>query len=179
MCLLANTGDGPKHRNKSLICLPMKTKGVTIARKLDKLGMRSSDTAQIFLDGVRVPKRNRIGEEGMGFTYQMMQFQEERLWGASACLKAHEYLIDETIAYTRQRKAFGRTHSRQSGRAFQARRTEDRGRIAALAGLSRGRGDDRRRRRDATRHHGQTGRRDNWAANCRAPVCNIGAAWVS
>ena len=109
MCLLANTGDGPKHRNKSLICLPMKSKGVTIARKLDKLGMRSSDTAQIFFDGVRVPKRNRIGEEGMGFTYQMMQFQEERLWAAASCLKGHEFLIEETIAYTRQRKAFGRS----------------------------------------------------------------------
>ena len=49
MCLLANTGDGPVHRNKSLICLPMKTKGVEVARKLDKLGMRASDTAQIHL----------------------------------------------------------------------------------------------------------------------------------
>ena len=49
MCLLANTGDGPVHRNKTLICLPMKTKGVEIARKLDKLGMRASDTAQDFL----------------------------------------------------------------------------------------------------------------------------------
>ena len=107
ICLLANTGDGPRHRNKSLICVPMKTKGVTVARKLDKLGMRASDTAQIFFDGVRVPKRNRIGEEGKGFTYQMMQFQEERLWAAAACLKAHEHIIAETIAYARQRKAFG------------------------------------------------------------------------
>jgi citronellyl-CoA dehydrogenase len=107
ICLLANTGDGPRHRNKSLICVPMKTKGVTVARKLDKLGMRASDTAQIFFDGVRVPKRNRIGEEGKGFTYQMMQFQEERLWAAASCLKGHEYIIAETIAYARQRKAFG------------------------------------------------------------------------
>jgi citronellyl-CoA dehydrogenase len=107
ICLLANTGDGPKHRNKSLICVPMKTKGVEVARKLDKMGMRSSDTAQIFFDNVRVPKRNRIGEEGHGFTYQMVQFQEERLWGAAACLKAHEYIIAETIEYTRNRRAFG------------------------------------------------------------------------
>src|SRR5258705_1856613 len=107
ICLLANTGDGPKHRNKSLICVPMKTKGVQVARKLDKTGMRSSDTAQIFFDNVRVPKRNRIGEEGQGFTYQMVQFQEERLWGAAACLKAHEYIIAETIEYTRNRRAFG------------------------------------------------------------------------
>jgi len=109
ICLLANTSDGPVHRNKSLICVPMKTKGVNVARKLDKLGMRSSDTAQIFFEDVRVPKRNRIGEEGQGFTYQMVQFQEERLWGAAACLKAHELTIDETIEYTRNRKAFGKS----------------------------------------------------------------------
>ena len=109
ICLLANTGGGPVHRNKSLICVPMKSKGVTIARKLDKMGMRSSDTAQIFFDNVRVPKRNRIGDEGKGFTYQMIQFQEERLWGAAACLKAHETIIDDTIAYTRDRKAFGQS----------------------------------------------------------------------
>src|SRR5437764_13129095 len=47
ICLLANTGDGPVHRNKSLICVPMKTRGVRIARKLDKLGMRACDTAQM------------------------------------------------------------------------------------------------------------------------------------
>jgi citronellyl-CoA dehydrogenase len=109
ICLLANTSDGPVHKNKSLICVPMKTKGVNVARKLDKLGMRSSDTAQIFFEDVRVPKRNRIGEEGQGFTYQMLQFQEERLWGAAACLKAHEYIINDTIEYTRNRKAFGQS----------------------------------------------------------------------
>jgi len=109
ICLLANTSDGQVHRNKSLICVPMKSKGVTVARKLDKMGMHSSDTAQIFFDNVRVPKRNRIGEEGKGFTYQMVQFQEERLWAAAACLKAHEFIIDETIEYTRNRKAFGQS----------------------------------------------------------------------
>src|SRR6202790_3800603 len=109
ICLLANTGDGPKHRNKSLICVPMKAKGVTVARKLDKLGMRASDTAQIFFEGVRVPKRNCIGDEGKGFVYQMMQFQEERLWGAAACLKAHETIINDTIEYTGNRKAFGQS----------------------------------------------------------------------
>jgi citronellyl-CoA dehydrogenase len=109
ICLLANTSDGQVHRNKSLICVPMKTKGVQVARKLDKMGMRSSDTAQIFFDDVRVPKRNRIGDEGKGFTYQMVQFQEERLWGAAACLKAHETIIAETIEYTGKRKAFGKT----------------------------------------------------------------------
>ncbi len=109
ICLLVNTGEGQAHRNKTLICVPMKTKGVEIARKLDKLGMRSSDTAQIYFDDVRVPKRNRIGEEGQGFTYQMIQFQEERLWGAASVLKGLELVIADTIEYTRNRRAFGRS----------------------------------------------------------------------
>lgn len=57
--------------------------GIQIAKKIDKLGMRSSDTAQIFFEDVRVPCKNLIGEEGKGFTYQMLQFQEERLWGVA------------------------------------------------------------------------------------------------
>ena len=109
MCLLANTGEGPVHRNKSLICLPMKTKGVQIARKLDKLGMRASDTAQIHFDNVRVPQRYLIGEEGMGFTYQMRQFQEERLWAAGAGLMKMERAIRMTIEYTAERQAFGKS----------------------------------------------------------------------
>jgi citronellyl-CoA dehydrogenase len=85
----------------------MKTRGVRVARKLDKLGMRCSDTAQIFFDDVRVPQGNRIGREGEGFTYQMLQFQEERLWSAAAGLIAKERMIADTIAYTSQRTAFG------------------------------------------------------------------------
>jgi citronellyl-CoA dehydrogenase len=109
ICLLANTADGPVHANKSLICVPMKSKGVEVARKLDKMGMHSSDTAQIFFDDVRVPQRNRIGEEGKGFSYQMQQFQEERLWAAASSLIANEKLIQATIDYTRDRKAFGKS----------------------------------------------------------------------
>ena len=86
----------------------MKTKGVEVVKQLDKLGMRSSDTAQIFLDEVKVPVRNLIGQEGMGFVYQMQQFQEERLWGAISAVVGMERLIDQTIEYTRERKVFGR-----------------------------------------------------------------------
>jgi citronellyl-CoA dehydrogenase len=107
MCLLANTGEGNAHRNKSLICVPMKTRGVEVARKLKKAGMNSSDTAQIHLDDVRVPQRYRIGEEGMGFVYQMQQFQEERLWAATGWL-ASARIIQETIDYLRSREAFGK-----------------------------------------------------------------------
>lgn len=109
ICLLANTSDDAVHRNKSMICVPMDTPGVSIARKLKKLGMNSSDTAQVHFDEVRVPQRYRIGEEGMGFVYQMQQFQEERLWAAARALVGFEEAIEETIEYTRDRKAFGQS----------------------------------------------------------------------
>jgi citronellyl-CoA dehydrogenase len=108
MCLLANTGEGESHKNKSLICLPMKTKGVQVVKKLDKLGMRASDTAQIFFDDVKVPARFMVGQEGMGFIYQMKQFQEERLWACAGSLKGAERTINATIEYTRERKIFGK-----------------------------------------------------------------------
>ena len=82
MCLLANTSEGDVHRNKSLICLPMDAKGITVARTLRKLGMHSSDTAEIVFEDVCIPSKYVIGEEGKGFIYQMQQFQRERLWGA-------------------------------------------------------------------------------------------------
>jgi citronellyl-CoA dehydrogenase len=108
MCCLANTSEGSPHRNKSLIIVPMKSKGVSVERKLRKIGMNSSDTAQIHFDDVRVPRRHLIGEEGHGFTYQMLQFQEERLWGAANALKGLDHAVRDTIEYTRSRKIFGR-----------------------------------------------------------------------
>jgi len=107
VCLLANTGDGPAHKNKTLIMVPMDSPGVVRGRKLKKLGMHSSDTAELFFEDVRVPQRNRVGEENAGFIYQMQQFQEERLWAAASSLKAMETVMDETIDYTRNRQAFG------------------------------------------------------------------------
>ena len=107
-CLLANTSDGPVHKNKSLIVVPMDAAGIT-RQKIRKIGMDSSDTAQIFFDNVRVPAKNLIGQEGMGFTFQMLQFQEERLYGAAGSLHSLDRLIDQTIEYTRGRQAFGKS----------------------------------------------------------------------
>jgi citronellyl-CoA dehydrogenase len=109
ICLLANTSDGAAHKNKSLIIVPTDLPGISFSDRLDKLGMRSSDTAQVFFDNLRVPQRHRIGEEGMGFQYQMMQFQEERLFAAAGNLKTMECCINDTIEYTRERKAFGQS----------------------------------------------------------------------
>ncbi len=109
ICLLANTSEGQVHKNKSLIVVPTNTPGITFSERLDKLGARASDTAQIFFDDVRVPQRHRIGEEGQGFIYQMQQFQEERLWCVLSALRAFENCIDKTIEYARDRQIFGQS----------------------------------------------------------------------
>lgn len=109
-CLLVNTSDpndgGGVHSNKSLIMVPMDAPGIT-RQKIHKIGMNSSDTAQLFFEDVRVPARNIVGQEGMGFGMQMMQFQEERLWAAANGLPSLDRMIDETIEYCRQRETFG------------------------------------------------------------------------
>jgi len=106
-CLLVNTSDDNPHRNKSLIIVPADLPGISVGEKLKKMGCRSSETASVFFDDVRVPQRYLIGEEGRGFGYQMEQFQEERIFGGVGALKRLEYCIQETIDYTRERKAFG------------------------------------------------------------------------
>jgi citronellyl-CoA dehydrogenase len=109
MCMLVNTGDGPAHKNKSLVIVPMDSPGIEKAKKIRKIGMHSSDTGLIYFDNVRVPQRNRIGEEGQGFVYQMQQFQEERLWCAASSLEPMEACIADTIEWAQQRKLFGGT----------------------------------------------------------------------
>ncbi|WP_436863517.1 acyl-CoA dehydrogenase family protein [Acinetobacter haemolyticus] len=108
-CLLANTSDGKPHKNKSLIIVPSKTKGISFSEPLHKLGMHTTNTAQIFFDDVRVPQSYLIGKEGAGFTMQMMQFQEERLWICANALGALDICLEKTIQYTHERKAFGKS----------------------------------------------------------------------
>jgi len=87
--------------------VPTKSKGVS-RTKIHKIGMHCSDTAQIFLEDVRVPAKNIIGQEGQGFIYQMMQFQDERLGAALNILPTLDKAISDTIDYTRQRHTFGK-----------------------------------------------------------------------
>ena len=109
-CVLANTSDSEDgknvHRNKSLIIVPLNLPGVSRV-KIEKLGMHSSDTAQLFFDDVRVPQRYRIGDEGRGFKMQMLQFQEERLWAALRTIRNLDRIISLTVDYTRERRVFG------------------------------------------------------------------------
>lgn len=105
-CTLVNTSEGHGHHNKSLVIIPASLPGVRVGEKLQKLGMRSSPTAAVFFDNVRIPQGYRIGEEGSGFRLQMLQFQEERLAGATLNIKGLENCIAATIDYLRQRQVF-------------------------------------------------------------------------
>ncbi|MDD0813125.1 acyl-CoA dehydrogenase family protein [Curvibacter sp. HBC28] len=116
MCMLVNTGEGPVHKNKSLVMVPLRdgprgrlTQGIEVARKIKKIGMNSSDTGLLYFDEVRVPQRNRIGAEGQGFIYQMQQFQEERLWAAASCLQSLDNCLSATIGWAQERRLFGGT----------------------------------------------------------------------
>ncbi len=108
LTLLVRTSPGPGYRGMSLIVVPADTPGFSVSRKLEKLGMHSSDTAILSFDGVRVPKAFRIGEEGMGFQLQMQQFQKERLIGSVMGLAGADWAIELTAKYCKERHAFGR-----------------------------------------------------------------------
>jgi citronellyl-CoA dehydrogenase len=107
LCLLARTSDEPGYRGMSLIVVPTATDGVVVSRKLEKLGMWSSDTAELSFSDVRVPVSNTIGEIGRGFQQQMVQFQAERLITMYKQVGAIEQALGRTRAYLVERQAFG------------------------------------------------------------------------
>ncbi|GAC1632302.1 MAG: citronellyl-CoA dehydrogenase [Ktedonobacteraceae bacterium] len=108
ICLLTRTSDEPGYRGMSLIIVPTNLEGFSVGRKLKKLGNLSSDTGELVFDHVRVPQWYRIGDEGKGFQLQMQQFQKERLIGSIMAHSSCERTVRDTIAYVKERKAFGR-----------------------------------------------------------------------
>ena len=107
LCLLARTSDEGGARGMSQIIVPTSTPGVAVSRKLDKLGNRCSDTAELAFTDVRVPVANTIGREGKGFQQQMAQFQNERMVACYGRVGACERALARTADYLRQRTAFG------------------------------------------------------------------------
>jgi acyl-CoA dehydrogenase len=99
---------GPGARGISLIVVPTDTPGFTVSRKLDKMGWRCSDTAELFYDDVVVPASNLVGAEGTGFGQLMGHFQDERVWLACAAYSTAQRCLDLTAQWLTDRKAFGR-----------------------------------------------------------------------
>lgn len=106
--LLAKTNPEQGAHGCSFFLVPTSTPGFSVSKKLKKIGNKSSDTAELFLDDVRIPKRYLLGEENMGFMYLMQNFQTERLIAAVSAISAASMQIENAINYGRDRVAFGK-----------------------------------------------------------------------
>ncbi|PKN57727.1 MAG: acyl-CoA dehydrogenase [Deltaproteobacteria bacterium HGW-Deltaproteobacteria-14] len=92
----------------SLVMFPTDTKGFKVTKKLEKVGNHSSDTAELFFEDCRIPAKNILGHENMGFYYIMQNFQGERLVGAISSVAGSQRILDMTVQYAKDRNAFGR-----------------------------------------------------------------------
>jgi len=104
--LAVRTGDEGK-KGLSLVLFPTKTKGFHVGKKLKKIGNLASDTAELFFDECRIPKRYLLGEQNKGFYYVMNNFQGERLAAALHSIGSMDRALQMAIDYGNQRKAFG------------------------------------------------------------------------
>ena len=108
LCLLARTSDEGGYAGMSQILVPTDLEGFEVSRKLDKLGMRASDTGLLTFSDMAVPASNTIGEVGKGFQQQMSQFVVERMWAAYSAVGSCERALERTARYLRERKVFGK-----------------------------------------------------------------------
>ncbi|MFW5920663.1 MAG: acyl-CoA dehydrogenase family protein [Polyangiales bacterium] len=113
-----NAPDDP-HRSISLFVVEADRPGFVKAKKLEKMGMASQDTAELAFEDVRVPADSLLGEEGQGFMMLMQKLQQERLCVAISSQASAEKVLEDTIEYTRERTAFGRPISKFQNTQFQ------------------------------------------------------------
>ena len=107
LLLVAKTDPTQRHSGISLFLVDTDTPGFHVTRRLEKVGMWPSDTAELLFDDMRVPAENLLGEEGKGFHQIMWELQGERLAAAAGACAGAQLTLDETIEYTKQREAFG------------------------------------------------------------------------
>lgn len=98
----------PGYAGISFLTVPMDLPGISIGKNLKKVGNKASDTALLYFEDVRVPRRYLLGEENHGFLHVMTNFQGERLMGAVSAVSGAQHILDETIRYCKERSAFGR-----------------------------------------------------------------------
>jgi len=109
LCIVAcKTDDGDPHRSISLVVIEADRPGFVRGKKLEKMGMASQDTAELSFDQCRVPRSNRLGPEGAGFMMLMQNLAPERLVVAITAQALAEAVLRDTIAYVKERHAFGR-----------------------------------------------------------------------
>jgi alkylation response protein AidB-like acyl-CoA dehydrogenase len=106
--LVARTGEKRGYKGFSLFLVDKETPGFTVTRKLDKVGMRSSDTAELLFEDCRVPADALLGEEGQGFYHIMWELQGERIMGAANAVSRAQMAYELALKYSRERVQFGK-----------------------------------------------------------------------
>ena len=107
MITAVKTDPAERHRGISLLVLERGMDGFERGRNLEKIGLHSQDTAELFFADVHVPVENLLGEEGEGFRYLVSNLPQERLSIAASAVAAAEAALDWTLEYVRERQAFG------------------------------------------------------------------------
>ena len=107
--VVTKTDPSAGAKGTSLVLVEAGREGFTKGKRLKKLGMKAQDTSELFFDNVRVPMTNMLGEEGQGFIYLMQELAWERLQVAITAVTAAEAAIEQTVTYTKERKAFGKS----------------------------------------------------------------------
>jgi citronellyl-CoA dehydrogenase len=108
LCVLIRTSDEGGYEGMSQVIVETKTPGFEVSKKLDKLGMRASDTGLLSFTDMRVPVANTIGNIGTGFQQQMSQFVVERMWAAYSSVGGMDPALERTKNYLKERQAFGK-----------------------------------------------------------------------
>jgi acyl-CoA dehydrogenase len=109
---------GNAHKGISLFVVEAGRKGFAKGRRLHKMGMASQDTSELFFEDCRIPAGNLLGVEGAGFMMLMQKLQQERLTVAIGAVAGAEQVLEDTIAYTKERKAFGKPISKFQNTQF-------------------------------------------------------------
>ncbi len=116
--LIAQTNPELKHRGINVLIVEKNSPGITLGPHEDKMGMRSSDTHSVMFNDVKVPKENRIGEEGFGFKFAMKTLEGGRIGIASQALGLASGALERAVAYSKERKAFGTEIANHQAIAF-------------------------------------------------------------
>jgi len=109
--VVAKTSKEEGSKGTSLLLVEASSLGFEKGQNLEKIGMKAQDTSELFFQDVKVPKENILGVEGMGFIYLMQELPQERLSVALSAIAGAESILEQTITYVKDRKAFGRSIS--------------------------------------------------------------------
>ncbi len=116
--VIAQTDTEKKHRGINAFIIEKDTPGISLGPHEDKMGMRSSDTHSVMFTDVKIPKENRIGDDGFGFKFAMMVLEAGRIGIAAQALGIASGAMDRAVAYSKERKAFGTEIANHQSVAF-------------------------------------------------------------